>query len=233
MMKNPRMGLLALVAMGAMLLVGTAVEAAVLYDMEGPPPLDGFFGLGATVTADTIGATNGPTSLKADVGGGGFVGVRTETLIPPALGNPPGIQSILFDLTIADGDEFTGSFADIGVTLFGHALNRDPQLFGLQAQFADFVSVGSLAAGTYTDMQIDLDSATNPITFANQSFDEMFGPGTDQLTVVSAFQLFISKDAAAPITLYIDNIRTVVPEPATASLLGLCSIFGLAVRRRK
>ena len=62
---------------------------------------DGFFGLGATVTQDTIGATQGTHSLKYAVGGGGFVGARTETVIPAALGNPPGVDYVLFDLNIA------------------------------------------------------------------------------------------------------------------------------------
>ena len=40
----------------------------------GPPGPDGFFGLGAAVTQDTIGATHLLNSMKYDVGVGGFVG---------------------------------------------------------------------------------------------------------------------------------------------------------------
>src|SRR5882724_6937985 len=76
------------------------------------PSIDGFFGLGATVSQDTIGATNGTHSLKYAVGGGGFVGARTETVIPAALNNPPGVSYILFDLNVPA--TYADTFADIG-----------------------------------------------------------------------------------------------------------------------
>ena len=103
-------------------------------------------------------------------------------------------------------------------------------------QFADLVSIAGKAPGQYTDLQIDLDSATNPVTFATESFNQIFGPGADQLTVASAFQFFISKNAPTPVTVYIDNVRLVsaVPEPASCALFGLgIAAIGMVIRRRR
>src|SRR5687767_1675112 len=98
---------------------------------------DGFFGLGATVSQEpTIGVTHLENSLKYEVGVGGFVGARTEAVIPANLGNPPGVAYVLFDLTLPQA--YPDTFANMGVTIFGHALNPGgPGTFGNQVQFAD------------------------------------------------------------------------------------------------
>src|SRR5436190_24123279 len=72
-----------------------------------PPGPDGFFGLGATVSQDTIGATDLLHSMKYDVGIGGFVGARTE-IVPPTLNNPPGVTDVMFDITITQA--YTDTF---------------------------------------------------------------------------------------------------------------------------
>src|SRR5262245_18077317 len=98
-----------------------------------PPGPDGFFGLGATVSQDTIGATDLLHSMKYDVGVGGFVGARTE-IVPATLGNPPGVTGVMFDVTIPQ--MYADTFANMGVTVFGHALNPGgPGTFGNQVQF--------------------------------------------------------------------------------------------------
>src|SRR3954469_18662971 len=98
-----------------------------------PPGPDGFFGLGATVTQDTIGATDLLHSMKYNVGVGGFVGARTE-IVPPTLNNPPGVTGVMFDVTIPQ--MYTDTFANMGVTVFGHALNpAGPGTFANQVQF--------------------------------------------------------------------------------------------------
>jgi len=236
MMRN---GFLSIVAAAAILCSGGSAVAALLYDMEGAPPLDGFGpnGGGVTISADTIGATRGPTSLQADVvTGATFVGALTG-VVPFDLGDPPGVEGILLDLTIDAGQEFTGGFAVIGVTVFGASQPDYPggQQFGLQAQFADFEHIGGKVAGTYT-VQIDFDSATHPLTFVGgQSFNDIFGTvgsGPDDL-IPTGFQLFLNKSNDQALTVYVDNIRT-IPEPATGLLLGLGAIaMGLIARRKR
>ena len=196
------------------------------------PNPDGFFGLGATVSQDTIGATAGANSLKYDVGVGGFVGARTETLIPAELNDPPGVVRILFDMTVPEA--YTGTFADLGITIFGHALNAPGGAqFGHQVQFADTVSIAALGAGTHTDLAIDLDMSVGPYR-PGESFNAIFGPNPNDLTTASAFQFFINKNVTTPVTVYLDNVRLVseIPEPTVGALLTLTAAFGVIRRRR-
>lgn len=209
----------------------SAANAQLVYSFE-DNAIDGFFGLGATVSQDTIGATVGDHSLKYEVGAGGFVGARTETVVPAALNNPPGVSHILFDMTIPQA--YAGTFADIGITFFGHALNAPGgAVFGHQVQFFDTVSIAALGAGSFTDLRIDLDLSMGPYR-PGESFNAIFGPDPTDLTVSSAFQFYISKNATESVTVYIDNVRVVVPEPATCSLFGLGALaVGMVVRRRR
>lgn len=230
------LGLAALAAAIGALGSAQTADAALAFSFEGATPPDGFGanGGGITVTQDTIGATQGTNSLKATVvNGATFVGALTSA-VPAAIGDPPGIQSILFDMTIPAGGAFSGGFAVIGVTIFGASQPGGGQQFGLQAQFADFEAIGGKAPGTYP-VQIDLASATHPLTFAtNQSFNQIFGTvgsGTNDL-IPTGFQFFINKSNDAPVTVYIDNVRTVVPEPATLALAGLAGAALVALRRR-
>jgi PEP-CTERM motif len=196
---------------------------------------DGFFGLGATVAQDTIGATDLTHSLRYDVPAAtGFAGARTETVIPPALNDPPGVVAVLFDMTLTSA--YTGTFADIGVTVFGHALNAPggPQ-FGQTVQFANTVSIAALGVGPHPNLRINLDSSAGPYR-PGESFNAIFGPGPNDLTVASAFQFFISKNTTAPVTVFIDNVRLVapVPEPGTWCLSALGGVgLGAFARRRR
>jgi hypothetical protein len=196
----------------------------------GPPGPDGFFGLGAAVTQDTIGATHLLSSMKYDVTAGpGFVGARTE-IVPPTLNNPPGVSRVLFDMFIPA--TYAGTFADIGVTVFGHDI--DNGVFGVQSQFTDTVSIAALSAvpGQYRNLRIDLDSEF----FSGDSFNEIFGDDPSDLDVASAFQFYISKNGGAqgsPVLVYIDNVRFIVPEPATFGLLGVGAVVLGAMRRRR
>ena len=192
----------------------------------GPPGPDGFFGLGATVSQEpTIGVTHLENSLKYDIGVGGFVGARTE-IVPPTLNNPPGVTHVLFDLTIPV--EYSDTFADIGVTVFGHDLNPGGGTsFGNLVQFIDVVQMAPLAAGTHLNQRIDLDVAS---TYRpGESFNQIFGTDDNDLSVASAFQFYVSKNVLTPFTLYIDNVRF-VPEPSAA--LGLLAACGLPLLRK-
>jgi hypothetical protein len=187
---------------------------------------DGFFGLGAAVTQDTIGATHLQHSMKYAAGAGGFVGARTETVIPAGLNNPPGVESVVFDMNIPEIPVGL-TFADIGVTVFGHDI--DNGVFGIQSQFTDTVSIVGLGVGQHNDLVIDLDSEF----FSGETFNQIFGDDVSDLDVASAFQFYISKSAGIPVTVYIDNVRLVVPEPVSGMLLGLGMIsLGVVARRR-
>jgi hypothetical protein len=214
------------------------------YSFEAPAVNpDGFGpnGGGITVSQDTIGATDLLHSLKVDVvTGATFVGALTG-VVHPSIGDPPGVDHIFFDLTIAAGQQFTGGFALVGVTIFGASQPGPGQQFGLQAQFADFEHIDGKTAGTYNDIRIDLLSATHPLTFApNQTFNDIFGTvgsGPNDL-IPTGFQFFFNKSNDAPLTVYIDNVRVfstaAVPEPATFSLLGFGAVMiGGLVRRRR
>ena len=231
-----RSGFIFLLAATSLVWCAPAAQAQVTlaYSFEAATPAgpDGFFGLGATVTQDTIGATHLTHSMKYAVGTGGFVGARTETVVPPGLNDPPGVVAVLFDLTLTT--PYTDTFADIGVTVFGHALNAPGGAqFGHQVQFMDTVAIAGLSAGTHTDLRIDLDTSVGPYR-PGESFNAIFGPGPTDLTVSSAFQLFINKNALTPVTVYIDNVRLVVPEPASAGLLALgAALLGRARPRRR
>jgi len=233
-----RNGLVCIVAAYAVMCSASASRAletlAYTYEALVPPSNgpDGFFGLGATVTQDTIGATHLLHSMKYDVGVGGFVGARTETVIPPQLNDPPGVDYVLFDMFVPSA--YTGTFADIGVTVFGHQLNASPQVFGQQVQFADTEPIAGKAPGQYLNLRIDLNQSVGPYR-PGESFNQIFGPNPNDLTVASAFQFFISKNVINPVTVYIDNVRlgSNVPEPTTFALFGLASIvLSMCVRRR-
>src|SRR6187431_1845381 len=149
----------------------------------GPPGPDGFFGLGATVTQDTIGATDLLHSMKYDVGVGGFVGARTE-IVPPTLNNPPGVTAVMFDITIPQ--TYTDTFANLGVTVFGHAINPGgPGTFGNQVQFLNEYPIAGKAPGTYLNQVINLDTSVGPYR-PGESFNQIFGTvDPNDLTVSS------------------------------------------------
>jgi len=216
-----------------------SARAQLVYSFEAPAVNpDGFGpnGGGVTVTQDTIGATQATHSLKTSVvTGATFVGALTPVVAPP-INDPPGVQAILFDMTIAQGQTFTGGFALVGVTIFGASQPGPGQQFGLQAQFADFEHIDGKAAGTYNDIRIDLNSATHPLTFAaNQSFDQIFGQvgsGPDDI-IPTGFQFFFNKSNDQPLTVYIDNVRVVAtPEPTSIAGIGAV-VGGLLMRRRR
>lgn len=231
--------LVCVAAMAAMMVFAGAAQAVPDYSFEviaasgaNPPGPDGFFGLGATVSQEpTIGVTHLENSLKYDVGVGGFVGARTEIVDPLSLNDPPGVKYVLFDLTLPEA--YLDTFANMGITVFGHALNADggPQ-FGHQVQFADELAMAPLGAGTHLNQRIDLDFSLGPYR-VGESFNDIFGPAANDLTVPSAFQFYINKNVTTPITVYIDNVRFKIPEPTTFGLWGVGAVVLGAVRRRR
>jgi hypothetical protein len=86
-----------------------------------------------------------------------------------------------------------------------------------------------LGVGQHTDLVIDLDSDF----FTGESFNDIYGDDVSDLDVASAFQFYISKTAGVFATVYIDNVRLVVPEPATGLLFGIGAIAAGLTRRRQ
>ena len=115
-----------------------------------------------------------------------FTGALT-TVVPAALGSPPGVESILLDLTIAAGDAYAGAFADIGITIFGFK----GMVFGIPVQFGDTEPLGGRPAGLYSDLKFNLNNSVSAGPTFGMSFDQIFGGGI--LDGVTGFQLFMAK----------------------------------------
>jgi hypothetical protein len=185
--------------------------------------LEGFTnnGTGTTVSLDTIGATAGTNSLKFTQNlNATFTGMITTQINPTIvggstiLGDPPGIDYVLFDLTLPTPlppDPPGAGFARAGVTIFGNSQPDFPggQLEGLEVQFFDNEISIAGPAGTYHDLRIDLASAFHPLAGTTGSFNDIFGTvgsGPNDILPVS-FQIYINKNNTFPLTVYVDNIR--------------------------
>ncbi len=190
---------------------GVRADLTLVYSFEdGDPQGFGPNGGGVTVEHDTFGATHGTGSLKMDiVQGATFVGALTGSLAPE-IGDPPGMEVVVFDLTITEAFPAI-CFVDAGITVFGATQSDYPggQLAGLQAQFfGNQFSLGDLPPGTH-EVQMELTSAVHPLTFQLASFNDIFGvEGSGPNDIIpSGFQIYINKSTQAPWTGYIDNIR--------------------------
>jgi hypothetical protein len=221
----PRCSLLSIATLVASLAVlncsvGSSRADSLAYSFESPT-IDGFTanGPGISVSQDTIGATVGTHSLKIAIGAGfGFVGAQTSVLDTTTIGNsaiignPPGLDHVTFDLTLPaqfpDGD-----FALLGMTVFGQTPDGTP----IDAQFqSNEVHIDGLAAGTYTNMKMDLTSATL-VAQGGQgpggSFNDLFGTGLrpdgGPKLIPTGLQFYINKKTlpADALTMYLDNIR--------------------------
>jgi hypothetical protein len=181
---------------------------------------------GGTYTQDAFGATQGEYSLRASIPSGAtFVAGITDNL-PAAIGDPPGVDYVLFDLTVGPNDVFTGAFAVMGVTIWGCDQSGG---CGQQTQFMDEENV-ALPAGTYNDLRINLNSAHG----SGESFNQRFGTaGSGSPLIPTHFQFFFNKSGTAPLTVFIDNVRVgQIPEPATCALVGL-GLIGVALFNRR
>jgi hypothetical protein len=185
-----------------------AAADTLVYSFE--TDLEGFAanGGGVTVTQDTIGVTNGASSMKVTaVSGQTFYGANTG-MLHPAIGDPPGLDHVTFDLTITE--EYAGSFAVIGVMIFG--VNQTGDARQLQTGPSDDPAlefhIEGLAVGTYPDVTIDMTRFFNPDTFEPGTFNDIVGTeGSGPFDLIpTGFQLYLNK-LGAPLTVYIDNIR--------------------------
>lgn len=206
--------------LGAFLLAGCFYHSAegqgiLAYSFE--DGLQGFASNGTfmlPVTQDTIGATDGTKSLKMNLlQNATYTGALTGALDPSIIGDPPGVFSMTFDLTIdslypADG------FVDIFVVFFG--LQKGTTENGLEVSFqfdtTNRIAIGDLAPGTYP-LRMEFNSAFHPLDFTNfdpRPFNDIFGveSSSNPIDLIpSGFQLTISKSTHAPWVGYVDNIR--------------------------
>lgn len=209
----------------------TRAQGTLAYSFESD--LQGFTANGAniqSVTQDTFGATNGTKSMKIDVlSDGTYVGALTGALDPNIIGDPPGVISMSFDLTItalypADG------FVDIFPVFFGLQVGTETPAHEVSFQ-NNRVAIGDLAPGTYP-IEMVLDSAFHPIDFDDFSarpFNDIFGvegSGNPIDLIPTGFQITISKSTHAPWVGYIDNVRFSATEGPAGDLDGNGDING-------
>ena len=182
-----------------------------VYSFE--PDLEGFDANGGlTVSQDTIGATEGAHSMKVVIPSAGFSGARGN-ILHPAIGDPPGMDHVLFDLTMEQPYPDTGTFAVVGLQVFCVTQPGDGQIpVQIQTEGDQEVHFEDMPAGTYRDMRIDLTNLAHPVTGDFPvTFNDIVGTvGSGPNDVIpTGFQLYFNKNAGPlnPWTFYIDNIR--------------------------
>ena len=176
--------------------------------------LDGFGPNGnVEITEDTIGVTHGDTSLKfAMPQEATFVGALT-TLLAPEIGDPPGLEEVIFDLTLTEAFPSAG-FVNTSISIFAMSRPEHPmgQQFGIHVQFLSTeAAVGDLPPGTH-EIHIPLTMGFNPLALEVGSFNEIFGAEDSEDVedlIPTAFQIYVNKSTQAAWTGYIDNVRLV------------------------
>jgi hypothetical protein len=193
---------------------GLSAADTLVYSFE--TGLEGFHnnGAGTTVTQDTIGATEGTHSMKVAITGPTFVGAQTEQL-HPAIGDPPGLDHVNFDLTITEPflDEGQEGFAVVGVMVFGVDQAGEPVQLQTGPHPTDQTlefHIEGLEPGTYP-VTMDMTRFTHPVTGQPGTFNDIVGTqgsGPNDM-IPTSFQLYFNKTGGLDfgLTVYIDNIR--------------------------
>lgn len=230
-----RKGLLA-AAVGAAMFIGAGAASAqvLLYSFEtgdSPNGKDGFVNNGLAPSQTTTGATVGSDALQLSTAVGGYEGSYTQGDLPSVL-NSPNLVGFLVDVT-ADPN-FTangGTSSLLGMGFF--VFNAGEGEYGDQyiSPEADWANI-DLPAGTYTNLFIPL-AGNNPDTGLPDSWSDMVSEGWAVGGFNIANQSNVNPTTGAPTTFEVDNIRAVVPEPASLSLIGLSGGLLLVRRRRK
>jgi len=210
-------------AVAAMLAGGSSASAAPLYSFEtlynnagtidatGTRPDNFFANGGDTVIAqDTIGATDGPHSMKFAQGPAAtFTGAWTA-LMPPAL-QATTTTALSFDLTVPSGGALASGFARIGLSQFGTENDSPdpmhPTVDQLQTPGFAEQNINLAAGGTY-HLTIPLLALFDPRTFDLYTpFSRSWGTTPDKLTP-TMFEFYINKSPDVSYTVYLDNVQT-------------------------
>jgi hypothetical protein len=207
-------GVLAMAALSLLRASSAYAQGTLAYSFENG--LDGFGPNGfpnVDITEDTIGATDGVMSMKfAMTQAGTFVGALTS-ILAPEIGDPPGLEEVIFDLTLTEAFPVAG-FVNTSISVFAMSRPDHPlgQQFGIHVQFlGNEAAVGDLPPGTH-EIHIPLTMGFNPLTLEVGTFNEIFGTAeSDDVEdlIPSGFQIYVNKSTQAAWTGYIDNIRLV------------------------
>jgi hypothetical protein len=139
-----------------------------------------------------------------------YAGALAGNLDPNIIGDPPGVVSLTFDLTIPTQFPLE-SYVDIFVVFFGIDQDGIAQEVSFQGDVTNRVGIGDFAPGTYP-IRMEFNEAFHPIDFENfepRSFNEIFGvQGSGPIDIIpTGFQITINKSTTAPWVGYIDNVR--------------------------
>ena len=174
-------------------------------DPAGTRPDDFHPNGGGAITQDTIGATEQTHSMKfVQATSDTLTGAETE-LLPDHLNDDNSV--ITMDVTIPAGSgQFTGAFANVGITEFGF----NPVNGSQQAQVVSEAETSiAFQPGTY-HVGVPLIARSNPNTGdARVSFASIFGNDPNTQMVPADWEIFINKTGDSALTAYIDNVRII------------------------
>jgi hypothetical protein len=222
-----RYSLLCSAAMAALALSTVSAKAGLLYSFEAPPddpngPLDGFAPNGIAPLPSTVGATDGLRSLEL-VAPAGFNGVLTTIVSSPDFANPL-LSAITMDVT--NSVQYGGTFSNIGFDFFVSSPSDPGEQWGPPTSAWPTAYFAGQQLGLSIPVEGNGANALNNLTFP-----QLLAAGY----VVTGFQILVSNGGGTnpSQTEFVDNIRAVVPEPASLSVLGMAGGLALSRRRRK
>lgn len=189
-----------------------------------------------TFTLNGANWTDNANAAATWTGTGGPLGVGDGFVTATALTTGSGVVLRATGNNNASGGAFIGNWITEGITTFSIDVFQDSgsiQNFGLRfASSANFpgASTNSFAvpSDVWTHIEIPI-VASSFQSFETSTFNTVFSS-------IGNIQLSTSSLPTATFHVSVDNATiatAVVPEPTSASLLGIASVCGLSVRRRR